>query len=218
MLRIASGTVDQYLYFDAGQTGLSAFTVYRARNGGTATVITTPTIAEVSAANMPGIYTLLMDEDMVAPGNITEHMIFRITHAGIEPIVKEIELFNPANYVVGTVTNLTNLPAAPADWLTSTGLAASAIAEIQAGLATSAQVTALNDITASEVWAEVLGTTTLSASAILQIIAAVSAGKLSGAETTSITIRNVQDTQNTIVATVDANGNRSAITITTPAT
>jgi hypothetical protein len=40
----------------------------------------------------------------------------------------------------------------------------------------------------------------------------VLAGKLSGAATTTITIRNVGDTKNRIIATVDADGNRSAIT------
>lgn len=65
-------------------------------------------------------------------------------------------------------------------------------------------------------WAELLGTTTLSASAILQIIASASAGKLSGAATTTITIRNIEDDEDTIVATVDTDGNRSAVTVTTP--
>lgn len=47
----------------------------------------------------------------------------------------------------------------------------------------------------------------------LKLIVASVAGKLSGAATTTITIRNaVADTKNRIVATVDADGNRSAIT------
>jgi len=78
-------------------------------------------------------------------------------------------------------------------------------------------IAALNDITANAVWADVLGGTTMSASALLQIAAGVAAGKLSGAGTTSITIRNIEDLADLIVATVDGNGNRSAITITTPA-
>lgn len=39
------------------------------------------------------------------------------------------------------------------------------------------------------------------------------AGKLSGAGTTTVNIRDVNDTVNRIVATVDANGNRSAVTL-----
>lgn len=47
----------------------------------------------------------------------------------------------------------------------------------------------------------------------LRLIAAATAGKISGAATTTITIRNaVVDDKNRIVATVDSDGNRSAIT------
>jgi hypothetical protein len=49
---------------------------------------------------------------------------------------------------------------------------------------------------------------------ILQILAAVLAGKVSGGGTNTITFRNLSDALNRVVATVDSNGNRSAITIT----
>lgn len=45
----------------------------------------------------------------------------------------------------------------------------------------------------------------------LRLILAAVAGKLSGAATTSITCRDTNDSKNRIVATVDTNGNRSAI-------
>lgn len=103
MLRVASGTTDQYLYFDAGEIGLSSFTVYRSRNGAAAAAMTTPTINETDSTNMPGIYELLMNEDMtIGSGNVTEHMIFFITHSGIESVKEKIELFSPANYSLGT--------------------------------------------------------------------------------------------------------------------
>ena len=44
---------------------------------------------------------------------------------------------------VGTTTNLTNLPTMPADWVTASGLKADAVAEIQAGLALEATLTAI---------------------------------------------------------------------------
>ncbi len=110
MLRIASGVTDQYLYFYAGDIGLASFTVYRSRNGAAAAVMTTPTINETDSSDMPGVYELLMDEDMtIGSGNLTEHMAFFITHAGIAPIFKEIELFAPANYTIGTVTTNTDM-------------------------------------------------------------------------------------------------------------
>ena len=49
----------------------------------------------------------------------------------------------------------------------------------------------------------------------LRILLAADGGKLSGAATTTITIRNAVDTKDRIVATVDADGNRSAVTLDT---
>lgn len=49
----------------------------------------------------------------------------------------------------------------------------------------------------------------------LRLILAASAGKLSGAATTTVTIRNVGDTVNRITATVDSDGNRTAVTTDT---
>jgi hypothetical protein len=47
----------------------------------------------------------------------------------------------------------------------------------------------------------------------LRLILAASAGKLSGAATTTIVIRNVGDSKDRITATVDSSGNRSAVTV-----
>jgi hypothetical protein len=49
---------------------------------------------------------------------------------------------------------------------------------------------------------------------ILKITAAGIAGKATGGGTTTITFRGIDDTSNVIVETVDANGNRSAVTLT----
>lgn len=48
---------------------------------------------------------------------------------------------------------------------------------------------------------------------LLRIALAALAGKLSGAATTTVSIRDTGDTKNRIVATVDADGNRSAVTL-----
>jgi hypothetical protein len=47
----------------------------------------------------------------------------------------------------------------------------------------------------------------------LRLMLAASAGKLSGAATTTIVIRNVGDSKDRITATVDSSGNRSAVTV-----
>lgn len=103
-MRIASGSTDKKVLFVAkdatdfttNETGLSSFTVYRSRNGGTATAYTTPTIAEIDATNMPGLYSLVVDEDTtITSGDDEESYILRITHAGMAPVTIEIELYRP---------------------------------------------------------------------------------------------------------------------------
>lgn len=104
MLRVESGVLTQVLDFVAvdstdlktRETGLTTFTVYRSRGGGTATVFTTPTVTEKSSANMPGVYHLLLDEDMsITAGMLTEVMTFHITQASMAPVTISIELFKP---------------------------------------------------------------------------------------------------------------------------
>ena len=52
----------------------------------------------------------------------------------------------------------------------------------------------------------------ISVRAALRLILAATAGKISGADTSTVTIRNASaDTKNRIIASVDSNGNRTAI-------
>lgn len=101
-MRIPSGKTDQTIFFVAldatdrvtRKTGLSAFTVYRSRNGGTATVYTTPTVAELSSSNMPGVYALTIDEDTtIASGSDSEEYAVHITATGMAPVTRTIELY-----------------------------------------------------------------------------------------------------------------------------
>jgi hypothetical protein len=48
---------------------------------------------------------------------------------------------------------------------------------------------------------------------VMRLLLAAAAGKLSGAEGTSVAIRDQADSKNRIVATVDENGNRTAVTV-----
>lgn len=112
-MRIPSGVTDQYIYFIAvdstdlktRETGLTSFTVYRSRNGAAAAAMTTPTVTEVDATNMPGVYQLLLDEDMtIGTGNDSEEMVFHITQAAMAPVTRVIELYRPkitAGYTLG---------------------------------------------------------------------------------------------------------------------
>lgn len=101
-MRMPNGTTDQYIYFVAldssdyhtRKTGLSSFTVYRSRNGGAATAYTTPTITEVSSANMPGLYKFLLDEDMTLDaGDDSQEMALHITASGMAPVTRTIEIY-----------------------------------------------------------------------------------------------------------------------------
>ncbi|MCG8434599.1 MAG: hypothetical protein MJA83_11260 [Gammaproteobacteria bacterium] len=112
---IKSGVVDQGIYFNAGQIGLSSFTVYRSRNNDTPAAMDTPTITEIDAANMPGLYFLLLDEDTtIDAGDLTQEMVLRITHDGMAPIVKTVTLFDDTDFTVklvaGQNVNTTNVP------------------------------------------------------------------------------------------------------------
>lgn len=104
MTRIASGVTDQGFYFVAvdatdfttRETGLSTWTVYRERNNGSATAMTTPTITEADATNMPGVYFLLCDEDTtIDSGDVEQEQVYHITHTGMAPVTHAVTLFRP---------------------------------------------------------------------------------------------------------------------------
>lgn len=100
-MRIPSGVTDQYIYFvavddttGARKTGLSSFTVYRSRDGGAAAAYTTPTVNETDSTNMPGVYELLLDEDMtIGSGNDSEEVCLHITKSGMLPVTRTFELY-----------------------------------------------------------------------------------------------------------------------------
>lgn len=73
---------------------------------------------------------------------------------------------------------------------------------------------ALNASAVDEILDDTIGDSTITVRQALKVMVAGLAGKLSGAATTSISIRNIADDTNVIVATVDADGNRSAVTLT----
>tara|TARA_R110000772_G_C13310276_1_gene440140 strand:- start:816 stop:2243 length:1428 start_codon:yes stop_codon:yes gene_type:complete len=123
-MKISSGTVDQYIYFVAvdstdlktRETGLTTFTVYRSRNGAAAAVMTTPTVNETDATNMPGVYELLLDEDMtIGASNDDEEMAFHITQAAMAPVTRTINLYR-SKITGGNTLDVTATGAAGIDW------------------------------------------------------------------------------------------------------
>ena len=109
-----------------------------------------------------------------------------------------------------------NLPASPAatgDCITAAGVRGAV------GLAAANLDTQLGEIpTAAENAAGLLDLTagvetSRTVRQALRLILAVAAGKVSGASGTTITIRDTNDSVNRVVATVDSDGNRSAVTL-----
>lgn len=112
-MRIPSGSTDKRLIFVAvdatdlktREPGLTGFTVYRSRNGGTPVAYTTPTVTELSSANMPGVYALTVDEDTTITAGVDEEdYCVHITHASMAPVTRTVELFRPKLTEGTTVT------------------------------------------------------------------------------------------------------------------
>lgn len=77
----------------------------------------------------------------------------------------------------------------------------------------SALINALNDLSADDVWDEVLHGSKTARQLLGITLAAFAAGKATGGGTTTITFRDIADGFNAIVATVDEDGNRSSVTL-----
>lgn len=311
-MRIPSGVTDQYIYFVAvdstdfvsRETGLSSFTVYRSRNGGASSVMTTPTINETDVTNMPGVYELLLDEDMtIDAGDDTQEMCFHITQASMAPVTRTIELYrskitagntlgvaadgdvsgNVDGNVVGSTASVTgavgsvtgnvggdvqgnvdgstasvtgavgsvtgNVGGTVASVVGAVGSVTGAVGSVAGNVdgnvtgTVGSVVGAVGSVTGAvgsvtgNVGGDVAGNVDGSVGALLsaavddildeaagietgltvrqglRLMAAALYGKLSGADTVSIAIRDTGDNKDRITATVDADGNRSAVTL-----
>ncbi len=172
-MRIPSGKTDQSIYFVAvdatdlktREAGLSGFTVYRSRNGAAEVQYTTPTVSEIDATNMPGVYALLIDEDTtIASGSDSEEYCVHITHASMAPVTRTIELYRRdttsgqtidvssggvevGTFQTGAITSAAfasgaiTATALAGDCITAAKLAADVTTELQSGLATAAALT-----------------------------------------------------------------------------
>jgi len=114
-MRIPTGEIDRYIYFvgvdstdlKTRETGLSSFTVYGSLNGAAAAAFTTPTINETDSSNMPGVYELLLDEQTtLTAGNDSEELCLHITHAGMAPVTRTVEIYRP-KYTEGSTFSST---------------------------------------------------------------------------------------------------------------
>lgn len=145
------------------------------------------------------------------------------TATDVETDTADIQTRLPAALVSGRID--ASVGAMAANTLTASALATDAVTEIQSGLSTldaagvrtavglasanlDTQLSGIPDAVHDEV---VDGAYTFRESTRLQNSAM--AAKLSGAATTSVIIRDISDTKDRITATVDADGNRTALTL-----
>lgn len=120
-----------------------------------------------------------------------------------------------------TVSGVASAPLAQATRLVNRPGTASGVGSATASTLARARIAGIvkvnelsqDDVTGAVLEAKVDGDVSLKQA--LRLITAALAGKVSGAGTSTVTIRDVNDTKARITATVDANGNRSAITTDT---
>lgn len=143
--------------------------------------------AAAIAADAIGASELASDAVVEIQSGLATSSALATAQADLDDIQTRI----PAALVSGRID--ASVGAMAADVLTASALASSAVDEI------------LDDT---------IGDGTITIRQAMRVILAGMAGKVSGAATTTITIRNLADTADVIVAIVDADGNRSTVTVT----
>jgi hypothetical protein len=196
-IRAASGLTGHGIQAIGGATSGDGFNVSAAGSGldinapnsdlGTAVV----SAAAIRAA--VGLATANLDTQLAPLPNldatITSRMATYTQPTGFLAATFPTTVASPTNITAGTITNVTNLTNAPT--------AGDFTATMKASLATATQGTIIE------------GTVTLQQS--LRLANSANGGKLSGAATATVAIRDLADTKDRVVATVDASGNRTAV-------
>lgn len=166
-----------------------------------------------------GIATLGGTGDMSGVGALIISMVAALTGSGTISSAVADAFLNLAATLTGsggvstaTLEALGHLASALAGSGTVSGAsAATALGELSASITvTGGTLTTAN--VADAVW-DALCESGVTNKAALRIILATLAGKLSGAPTGPIVIRDVNDTVDRVTASVDANGNRSSVTL-----
>lgn len=185
--------------------------------GGSRTTITLATLAaansayssggfkEIDAANMPGLYRF--DPPNAALTGADSVAIILKGGGNMSQVSEQIQLIGVdlQDTVRAGMTSLPNAAAEAAGGLFTRGTGAGQINQPANG-----RIVTVADITA--IWAYVVeGTHT--AVEYMRLMASSLFAILAGGGTTTVTVRDVDNTKTRITATVDSNGNRSAVTI-----
>jgi len=160
------------------------------------------------------VYAVLADEDTtIAAGHDSEEMCFHITHAGMAPVSRTVDIERP-KFTAGSTLAATDIVSAGA--ITTSGGAVSTVTTTT----TASNLTTNNDKTGyrlsatgvDDIFDEIVeGIRTFRQ--ILRGYSSALLAKLSGGGTATEVFRDIDDSKNRITATVDADGNRTAITL-----
>jgi hypothetical protein len=185
--------------------------------GGTTVPQTGDSFARIGAAGAGLTAIDLPDQTMNITGNITGNVSGSVGSV----------TGNVGGNVTGSVGSVATGGIAAASFaagaIDNAAIAASAIgaSEIAADAITAAKIAtgaidadALAADAVDAILDETIGDGSITMRQALRVTVAALAGKLSGAATTTVTIRNTADSADVVVATVDANGNRTAVTLT----
>ncbi len=80
------------------ETGLSSFTVDYVLDNGARAQMTSPTTAAIDDTNLPGLYSLLIDEAGMTnmdAANDSETLVLQIEHASMSPVTMKVEVYRP---------------------------------------------------------------------------------------------------------------------------
>lgn len=181
----------------AAKTGDAAsITAYLSKDWGAATAVTDTNPTEIDATNMPGWYVF----DLTQAESNAEVLVLAPKSSTANVLVEQVQVFteNLAANRTGAV-----------------GSVSGSVASVSAGVTLAADAisaAALSAAAVDEILDEVVEGT-LTVRQILRLLLAEAAGKASGGGSTAIAFRDLADTKNRIAATVDASGNRSAVTL-----
>jgi hypothetical protein len=183
---------------------------------------------EVDATSSPGVYRVDWPDAAFATGS--DKVTLVVTGTGLHPAVEEIQLvdfdpedaFDPSTDTVilhadydaaktaASQASVNTIDTNVDDIETLLALIDADVTSILADTGTDGVVLASGAI--GSIHDEVIEGALTHRQVIRLVLAAV-AGKLSGAATTTVAIRDVADAKDRITATVDADGNRTAVTL-----
>ena len=104
MERLLNDSVDRVVFFVAvdatdlytRETGLTSFTINYVLDNGSRGVMTSPTTAEIDGTNLPGLYSLAIDEAAMTnmdDANDMETLVLHITHTSIDPVTMKVLIY-----------------------------------------------------------------------------------------------------------------------------